>query len=57
MPLSGEIIEVNDRLTSEPEVVNLDCYNEGWILRLKLDNPSELDATLSSADYLKVVVE
>jgi glycine cleavage system H protein len=57
IPLSGEVIEINKRLTSEPEIVNLDCYNEGWMVRLKLDNAKELNETLSAADYMKVVVE
>jgi len=57
MPLTGEVVEVNDRLSSEPEIVNLDCYTEGWMLRLKLDNPKELEATMSAADYKKFVVE
>lgn len=57
MPLSGEVLQINDRLESEPEIVNLDCYNEGWMLRIKLDNPKELDATLSAADYKKEVAE
>ena len=57
MPLTGEVVAVNDRLASEPEIVNLDCYNEGWMLRLKLDNPKELDSTLTADDYKKFVVE
>jgi glycine cleavage system H protein len=57
MPLSGEIVEINKRLESEPEAVNLDCYNEGWMLRVKLDNLKELSATLSAAEYMKLVVE
>src|SRR5579883_2068176 len=40
MPVSGEVLEVNDRLSSEPEIVNLDCYNEGWMMKVKLTNPS-----------------
>ena len=57
IPLSGEVIETNKRLASEPEIVNLDCYNEGWMVRIKLDNVKELSETLSAADYMKVVVE
>jgi glycine cleavage system H protein len=57
MPLTGEVVEINDRLASEPEIVNLDCYNEGWMLKLKLDNPKELDSTMSADDYKKFVVE
>lgn len=57
MPVTGEVIEVNDRLASEPEIVNLDCYNEGWMLKVKLDNPKELDGTMTADDYKKFVVE
>lgn len=57
MPLTCEVLEVNDRLSSEPEIVNLDCYTEGWMLKVKLDNPKEMDATLSADDYKKFVVE
>lgn len=57
MPVSGEVVEVNDRLASEPEIVNLDCYTEGWMMKVKLDNPKELDATMSADDYKKFVVE
>ncbi|MBX9685762.1 MAG: glycine cleavage system protein GcvH [Candidatus Obscuribacterales bacterium] len=57
MPLAGEVVAVNDRLASEPELVNLDCYNEGWMLKLKLDNPKDVDSTMSADDYKKFVVE
>ncbi len=57
MPLAGEILEVNDRLSSEPEIVNLDCYNEGWMLKVKLDNPKDLDSCMSADEYKKFVVE
>jgi glycine cleavage system H protein len=57
MPVAGEVLEVNDRLSSEPELVNLDCYNEGWMMKIKLDNPSDLDKAMSAEDYKKFVVE
>jgi glycine cleavage system H protein len=57
MPLAGEVIEVNERLSSEPELVNLDCYNEGWMLKLKLDNPKEVESAMSADAYKKFVVE
>src|SRR5471030_2799403 len=40
MPCAGEIVAVNDRLTSEPELVNHDCYGEGWMLKVKLTSPA-----------------
>src|ERR1700733_3982427 len=55
MPCSGEILAVNDKLTSEPELVNLDCYGEGWMLKVKLDNPAEVAAAMSADDYKKFI--
>jgi glycine cleavage system H protein len=57
MPLGGEITAVNDRLASEPELVNLDCYGEGWMLEVKIDDASELDDSLSADQYKEFVVE
>lgn len=57
MPIAGEIVAVNDRLASEPEIVNLDCYQEGWMLKVKLDNPKDLDSCMTADDYKKFVVE
>jgi glycine cleavage system H protein len=57
MPMGGEITAVNDKLTSEAELVNLDCYGEGWMLKIKMDNKADLDDSLSADDYKKFVVE
>jgi glycine cleavage system H protein len=57
MPCSGEILAINDKLTTEPELVNLDCYGDGWMLKVKLDNPAELEAAMSADDYKKFIVE
>jgi glycine cleavage system H protein len=57
MPLAGEITAINDKLTSEAEIVNLDCYNEGWMLKVKMDNKGDLDDSLSADEYKKFVVE
>ena len=43
-PLSGEIVEVNEALADSPEKVNSDPYGEGWMVKVKLSDPSELDA-------------
>ena len=55
-PVEGKIIEVNDKLSSKPELVNSDPYGEGWILKLEVtgDLPSDL---LSEQDYKKVTEE
>jgi glycine cleavage system H protein len=57
MPVGGEITASNDRLTSEAEVVNLDCYGDGWMLKIKMDNPGDLSDALSADEYKKFVVE
>lgn len=57
MPVSGEIIEVNERLSSEPELVNNDCYGEGWMIKVRLDNQDELSGALSADAYKDFVVE
>ena len=51
MPLSGEVIELNQKLEDEPELVNTAPFGEGWIIKLKLNDPSELDGLLSPDDY------
>ena len=51
-PLSGEIVEVNTALSDTPEKVNEDVYGEGWLVKLRLSDPSERDALLSQADYV-----
>jgi len=50
-PLSGEIVEVNEELTRTPEHVNQDPYDSGWLVRVKLSDPSELDSLLDAAGY------
>ena len=50
-PLSGEIIAVNDDLSDSPERINEDPYGEGWLVRIKLSDPSEQEALLDAAAY------
>jgi glycine cleavage system H protein len=50
-PLSGEIVEVNEALTEEPEKVNDDPYGEGWLVKIRLSDPSEAEALLDAAAY------
>jgi glycine cleavage system H protein len=56
-PLSGEVIEVNRKVVDEPETVNADPYGEGWLIRIRLTEPSEADALLDVASYKQVVAE
>jgi glycine cleavage system H protein len=55
MPLSGEIIEFNSGLESNPEAVNTDPYGEGWMIKVKISNPSELDGLLDAAAYSSLI--
>ena len=50
-PLSGEVVEVNARLTEHPEAVNRDPYGEGWLIVIALDAPAEVDALLTAVQY------
>ncbi len=51
MPVGGEVVEVNDKLEDSPEIVNKDPYGEGWLIKIKITNPSELDELLDAAAY------
>ena len=50
-PVAGEVVEGNELLDGAPETINGDAYGEGWIFRLKLDDPSELDGLMDAAAY------
>ncbi|MDT0675061.1 glycine cleavage system protein GcvH [Autumnicola musiva] len=54
-PLSGEIVEFNTSLEDEPEKVNDDPFGEGWMVKIKFSNPSELDDLLTAKDYEKII--
>ena len=51
MPASGEVLEVNEELESHPELVNEDPYGAGWMVRIRLTDPSELDSLMDAAAY------
>jgi glycine cleavage system H protein len=55
LPLSGEIIEFNEDLENTPENVNSDPYESGWMIKLKITNPAELDSLLSSEAYKELI--
>lgn len=55
MPVSGEIIEFNSGLEANPEAVNKDPYGDGWMIKVKLTNPSETDSLLDAAGYQALV--
>ncbi len=50
-PLSGEVVEVNDGLSGSPEQINDDPYGEGWLVKVRMSDPSEVDALLDRAAY------
>jgi glycine cleavage system H protein len=56
-PVSGSVAEVNAILAERPELLNKDCYGEGWIVRITLSDPSELDGLMDAASYEKYVAE
>jgi len=55
LPLSGEIIEFNDNLEAEPEKVNSDPYGEGWMIKIKISNPDEVEELLDDAAYKELI--
>jgi len=50
-PLSGEVVEVNSLLEQQPELINQDPYGEGWMIKIKLSDPTELESLLSPDEY------
>jgi glycine cleavage system H protein len=56
-PLSGEVLEVNRKVVDEPETVNADPYGEGWLIRIRLADPSEQDTLLDVGAYKQLVAE
>jgi glycine cleavage system H protein len=56
-PVSGEIIEVNEQLEDTPEVVNEDPYGDGWMIKVALSDPSEVDALMSADEYEAFLAE
>jgi glycine cleavage system H protein len=56
-PLSGEILAVNQKVVEEPETVNEDPYGGGWLIRIRLSDPSEVDSLLDADAYRAVLAE
>jgi glycine cleavage system H protein len=54
-PLSGEVLEVNQKVVDAPETVNEDPYGDGWLIRIRMSDPSELDALLDVTAYKSVI--
>jgi glycine cleavage system H protein len=56
-PLSGEVLEVNSAVVEAPETVNEDPYGEGWLIRIRLSDPDEVDSLLDAPGYKELVAE
>jgi glycine cleavage system H protein len=55
MPVSGEILEFNTNLESNPELVNSDPYGEGWMIKVKMSNPDEINHLMDAAGYSALI--
>lgn len=55
LPVAGEIIEVNEQINSNPELVNSDPYGEGWMVKVRVANPSDREGLLSADEYKKLI--
>ncbi|MBN34445.1 MAG: glycine cleavage system protein H [Rhodospirillaceae bacterium] len=56
-PVSGEIVEVNELLAEDPAQVNADAYGTGWFIRIKVDDPGQLDGMMNEEAYQEFLVE
>lgn len=54
-PITGEVVEVNEELGNDPALINTDPYGSGWIYKVKLTDPAELDDLMSAEDYAKFI--
>lgn len=50
-PVAGEVVEINEALEDAPESVNKDCYGDGWIMKIRISDPSQLDGLMDAAAY------
>ena len=55
IPISGKIIAINDKLENEPELINNDPYEDGWIVKVEISNPSDIDLLLNENDYKELI--
>jgi len=56
-PVSGEVVEVNEDLEDQPELINEDAFGDGWIVKISMDDPSELDDLMEAAAYTALIEE
>ncbi len=55
MPVAGQVLEVNETINDQPELVNNDPYGEGWMIKIEMANPAELDTLLDAAAYQEMI--
>jgi glycine cleavage system H protein len=55
LPIAGTVLEVNPALSAQPELVNTDAYGEGWMIKMTVSNPADVDALLTSEAYMQLV--
>jgi len=55
MPVKATVLSVNENLNGSPELINTDPYGEGWMIRVKLDNPSDVEGLLSAESYKELI--
>jgi len=55
MPVGGEVAEINEKLEDKPEIVNEDPYGEGWLIKIKMSDASEVDGLMSAEDYKGII--
>lgn len=56
-PVAGEVVEINEALEADPALVNRDPYGDGWMIKLRLRNPADLEQLLTAADYAQHIGE
>jgi glycine cleavage system H protein len=55
LPISGEVVEINEELEDAPELVNTECYTGGWLVKIKPEDPSQLDGLMDQGAYLDML--
>jgi len=56
-PITGEVLEINTEAVANPDLVNSDPYSDGWLLRVRMDDPSELEELISEEEYAELTTE
>ena len=55
MPVGGEVLEFNEKLTTNPEILNQDSYENGWVIKVRMTDPSEINGLLDAAAYTAII--